>query len=61
MTGPAKYNILMRRRAKLKGFRLNEYGLYNRDTGDYVAGATERSIFDALDMDYKAPVDRRAS
>lgn len=61
MTGPAKYNILMRRRAKLKGFRLNEYGLYNRDTGDYVAGATERSIFDALGMEYKAPVQRKSS
>ena len=61
MTGPARYNILMRRRAKLKGFRLNEYGLYNRDSGEYVAGATERSIFEALDMEYKAPTERRAS
>ena len=61
MTGPAKYNILMRRRAKLKGFRLNEYGLYNRESGDYVAGATERSIFEALDMEYKAPTERKAS
>ena len=61
MTGPAKYNILMRRRAKLKGFRLNEYGLYDRETGDYVAGATERSIFEALDMEYRAPTERKAS
>ena len=61
MTGPAKYNILMRRRAKLKGFRLNEYGVYDRESGDYVAGATERSIFEALDMEYKAPTERKAS
>ena len=61
MTGPAKYNILMRRRAKLKGFRLNEYGLYNRESGEYVAGTTERSIFEALDMEYKAPTNRKAS
>ena len=61
MTGPAKYNILMRRRAKLKGFRLNEYGLYDRESGDYVAGATERSIFEALNLEYKAPTERRAS
>ena len=61
MTGPAKYNILMRRRAKLKGFRLNEYGLYNRESGEYVAGATERSIFEALGLEYKAPTERKAS
>ena len=61
MTGPAKYNILMRRQAKLKGFRLNEYGLYNRESGEYVAGATERSIFEALGIPYKAPTERRSS
>ena len=61
MTGPAKYNILMRRQAKLKGYRLNEYGLYNRETGEYVAGQTERSIFEALAIPYKAPTERRAS
>ena len=61
MTGPAKYNILMRRQAKLKGFRLNEYGLYDRESGDYVAGATEQSIFEALGLEYKAPTERRAS
>ena len=61
MTGPAKYNILMRRQAKLKGYRLNEYGLYNRDTGEYVAGTTERSIFEALAIPYKAPNERKAS
>ena len=60
MTGPAKYNILMRRQAKLKGYRLNEYGLYKRDTGEYVAGATERSIFDALGIEYKAPTQRKS-
>ena len=61
MTGPVKYNIRMRMVAKKKGFRLNEYGLYNRESGDYVAGATERSIFEALDMEYKAPTERKAS
>ena len=52
MTGPVKYNIRMRMVAKKKGFRLNEYGLYNRESGDYVAGATERSIFEALNLEY---------
>jgi DNA polymerase (family 10) len=59
MTGPVKYNILMRRRAKLKGFRLNEYGLYNRESGEYIAGQTERSIFEAMELQYKAPIERK--
>ena len=60
MTGPAKYNIQMRGLAKRKGFRLNEYGLYNRESGDYVAGATERSIFEALNLEYLEPIQRKA-
>ena len=61
MTGPAKYNIRMRMVAKKKGFRLNEYGLYDRESSEYVAGATERSIFEALDMEYRSPAERKAS
>ena len=61
MTGPAKYNIQMRGQAKRKGFRLNEYGLYNRESGEYVAGTTERSIFEALGLEYEAPTERKAS
>lgn len=61
MTGPAKYNIRMRMVAKKKGFRLNEYGLFNRESSEYVAGSTERSIFDALGFEYRAPTERKAS
>lgn len=60
MTGPAKYNILMRRRAKLRGFRLNEYGLFNVESGEQVAGHDEHSIFEVLEMTYVAPTERRA-
>lgn len=59
-TGPAMYNVHKRRLAKNKGFKLNEYGLFNRETNEKVAGHTEESIFDALGWSYKAPTERKA-
>ena len=59
-TGPAMYNVHKRRLAKSKGFKLNEYGLFNRETGEQVAGSTEESIFEALGWNYKLPTDRKA-
>lgn len=57
-TGPAKYNIQMRGMAKRKGFKLNEYGLFDRDTNEMIAGNTENSIFRAMKMTYKDPSER---
>ena len=59
-TGPAVYNIHKRQMAKRKGFKLNEYGLFNRETNEQVAGHTEQSIFDFLEWDYKEPNKRKA-
>jgi DNA polymerase (family 10) len=58
-TGPALYNIHKRRLAKTKGFKLNEYGLFNRETNEQVAGDTEQSIFETLGWNYKEPKDRK--
>lgn len=60
MTGPTTYNLRMRSSAKRRGFKLNEYGLYDRDSGEYVAGKSEEDIFAALSMTYKTPEERRA-
>ena len=57
-TGPAKYNIQMRGMAKRKGFKLNEYGLFDRDTNEKVAGKTEQEIFEAMKMTWKSPNER---
>ncbi len=59
-TGPADYNIHMRRLAKHKGMKINEYGLWDRETNEYIAGATEQEMFEALKMDYKEPKNRKA-
>lgn len=58
-TGPALYNVHKRNLAKAKGFKLNEYGLFNRETGEKVAGATEESIFQALGWNYAEPTERK--
>lgn len=52
-TGSAWFNRAMRQRAKTKGYRLNEYGLYSIKTGHRLSTPTEESIFDALGL---APV-----
>jgi DNA polymerase (family 10) len=59
-TGPAMYNVHVRQVAKRKKFKLNEYGLFERDTDVKVAGDTEESIFEALGWDFKQPTERKA-
>ena len=54
-TGPSGYNIGMRRSAKKRGLKLNEYGIWNRDTNEYLGGATEEEIYDVLGKTYKPP------
>ena len=58
-TGPALYNIYIRQRAKRKGMKLNEYGLFKRETDEKVAGATEEEIFQALELTYIEPTERK--
>ena len=60
-TGPSGYNIGMRSAAKRKGFKLNEYGLFDRDTNEYLGGATEEEIYDLLGRTYKPPEMRAES
>ena len=59
-TGPTKYNMIMRRKAKSAGMKLNEYGLWNRETNEYIAGEAEEDIFGALGLKYKPPELRRS-
>lgn len=58
LTGSAAYNIMMRAKAKAKGFKLSQYGLYNRETGELVASKTEQEIYKALNLEYKPPMER---
>lgn len=52
-TGSASFNVKMRARAKGKGLKLNQYGIYRGDT--CIASKHEDDMFDALDMDPVSP------
>ncbi|HQR20722.1 MAG TPA: helix-hairpin-helix domain-containing protein, partial [Burkholderiaceae bacterium] len=55
-TGSKAYNIELRRRAIARGLKLNEYGLFKGERR--IAGATEESIYAALDLPWLAPEKR---
>lgn len=55
-TGNATFNLIMRRKAKAMGLKLNEYGLWKGE--EFIAGTYEVDIFDALGMEFKSPRER---
>jgi len=57
-TGPKHFNISMRNRANVMGYKLNEYGLWGHN-GNHIAGKTEEEIFEALGVEYKTPENRK--
>ena len=57
-TGSDIFNVRMREAAIKQGYKLNEYGLTEAKTGQFVACPTERSLFDALKMAYVEPHER---
>ena len=59
-TGPAGYNIGIRRSAKSRGMKLNEYGIFDRETNEYLGGATEEEIYEILGKNFRPATERRA-
>lgn len=53
-TGSKEHNVVMRQRAKDRGLKLNEYGLYRED-GSLVPCKDEAGIFRALGLPYLPP------
>ncbi len=54
-TGSKAHNIKLRTIAVKKGYKLNEYGLFDRKTGERIAGETEESIYKALGLEWIEP------
>jgi DNA polymerase (family X) len=54
-TGSKAHNIALRDRALARGLRLNEYGLFNVETGVSLAGADEPGIYAALGLAFVPP------
>lgn len=57
-TGPAEFNIGLATRAHELGFHWNPYRGITRDY-EIIASRTEQEIFEALEMNYVEPWDRR--
>lgn len=58
LTGGQETNIRMRSIAKARGFKLNQYGLWDRKDGVFVTGS-EWGIFEKLGLPYIPPEDRK--
>lgn len=56
-TGPRQFNINMRITAIKLGLRLNEYGVW--EESNQLAGKTERSVFETLQLDFVPPTERK--
>lgn len=57
-TGSKNYNISTRKIAIKKGYKLNEYGLFDKKTNKLIAGKTEKEITDKLGIPLPKPEDR---
>lgn len=49
-TGSKEHNVAVRGRAKQMGMKVNEYGVYNTETDELVAGASEEEVYAALGL-----------
>jgi DNA polymerase (family X) len=54
-TGSKAHNIVLRDMAMSRGWRLNEYGLFDNATGQAIAGDTEEGIYEALGLAFVPP------
>jgi DNA polymerase (family 10) len=54
-TGSKEHNVKMRSIAIKKGFKLNEYGLFEKDTEKYIVGKNEEEIYNRLGLSYIEP------
>ena len=57
-TGSKAFNIALRTHARKKGYKINEYGLFDRDTKRFITGHTENDLFQKLDLSFIPPEQR---
>jgi len=54
-TGSKEHNVKMRSIAIKKGYKLNEYGLFNKKNDKYIVGKKEEEIYKKLGLNYIEP------
>ena len=57
-TGSKDHNVKVREHAVKQGRKLSEYGLFDADTDERIAGATEEEVYAALGMQWIPPTMR---
>jgi DNA polymerase (family 10) len=57
-TGSREHTIQLRTIAKQRGYKINEYGLFDTITGKRLAGDTEESMYKVLGLKYIPPEKR---
>ena len=58
LTGSKEHNIQLRTMARVKGWKLNEYGVFDEKTGKRIAGETEEGIYRLFHLPYIEPRNR---
>ncbi|MHA1860544.1 MAG: DNA polymerase/3'-5' exonuclease PolX [Candidatus Asgardarchaeia archaeon] len=54
-TGSKEHNIQIRNIAVKMGLKINEYGVFKKETEEYIAGRTEEEVYRAIGLDYIEP------
>ncbi len=54
-TGSKEHNVTLRSLAIDLGYKINEYGVYRKESGEKVAGETEEGVYSALGMQWMPP------
>jgi len=54
-TGSKEHNVTLRSFAIKKGYKLNEYGLFKKDTDKFIAGRKEEEIYEKIGFPYIEP------
>jgi DNA polymerase/3'-5' exonuclease PolX len=57
-TGSKDFNIMIRSIAKKKGYKLNDKGLYKRETNQLIPIHSEADVFKVLELEFVEPRDR---
>lgn len=57
-TGSKNFNTMIRAKAKLMGFKLNEYYIENNETREKIYPESEKEIFKLFNIPYKKPQER---
>jgi len=54
-TGSMSHNVAMRQLGMDRNVHINEYGVYERDSGNRIGGADEKDVFQALGLEWVSP------